>query len=169
MANNTEPVLLEANIGGKIENIEIPDYSFKYPQYKNVSLATIKRSIEQPRLEVIHGEQEPDERDERLGYPIRITGNVVFAFIYILDYLLLSKVEKLKKTLIKDSTNTSNQVLKQELSCISGRENTASILKPKKEQFRYNRVRMVPNDWPNHGRLEVFNKKLKKIKIKIYH
>lgn len=77
MNNNTEPVVLEAKIGEKTERIEIPDYSFKYPQYKTVSLATIKRSIEQPRLEVIHGEQEPDERDERLGYPIRLTGNVV--------------------------------------------------------------------------------------------
>lgn len=78
MSDNTEPVFLEANIGGKTEKIEIPDYSFKYPQYKSVSLATIKRSIDQPRLEVIHGEQEPDERDERLGYPIRVTGNVIF-------------------------------------------------------------------------------------------
>lgn len=76
MTDNSEPVILEANIQGKTENIEIPDYSFKYPQYKSVSLATIKRSIDQPRLEVIHGQQEPDDKDERIGYPIRLTGNV---------------------------------------------------------------------------------------------
>lgn len=68
---------------------------------------------------------------------------------------LLSKVDNLKKSLIKDYININYQDLQRELSCISGRENTSSILKPKKEQFRFNRVRMVPNDWPNHGRLEV--------------
>ncbi|CAF1043486.1 unnamed protein product [Brachionus calyciflorus] len=137
---NTDSVFLEANINGKKEQIEIPEYSFKYPTYNHVALSTIKRSIDQPRMNVIYGNQEPGDKDERLGYPIRLIGNV----------------EKMKETLINDHKSGQGEMIKKELSCTSGRENTAGVLKPKKEQFRFNRVRMVPNDWPQHGRLESY-------------
>lgn len=40
-------------------------------------------------------------------------------------------------------------------SCISGRENLTTNVDKPKQQFRYNRVRLVPDDWPEHGRREV--------------
>ena len=40
-------------------------------------------------------------------------------------------------------------------SCISGRENLKTNVDKPKQQFRYNRVRLVPDDWPDNGRREV--------------
>ena len=61
------------------------------------------------------------------------------------------------KDKIPNFIEEDRQVYNPKTSCISGRENVPADAKKLVQQFRYNRVRLVPQDRPTEGRLPVIN------------